>query len=166
MIHTSTASAKRVSHFTSRVGRVAIAPALALGILLGASMPASAADPLPNGYASTYISCSQTLGTMTLTVNIKPRSGYSSQSVAYILYIQPLQGTGAWTSWSQVLTAPISGSKTVPFAGSANFTVYVKYAWWTGSSWTYAGEWITKYTQTLGGATYGTGSWTQGYCAV
>lgn len=42
-----------------------------------------------------------------------------------------------------------------------NFTVYMQYAWLRNGIWTYAGEWITSYGQTLGfGTTY------MSYCAV
>ncbi len=76
---------------------LAAAPALALTVLLGASLPVSAAVSLSDGrYATTSISCSQTYGQMIVSGTIKPASRYSSQSVAIRTFIQPTNGAAGF----------------------------------------------------------------------
>jgi len=126
---------------------LAAAPALALTVLLGASLPVSAAVPLSDGrYATTSISCSQTYGQMIVSGTIKPASRYSSQSVAIRTFIQPTNGAaGFWNAWDS-FRAPTDLRYTVNVR-NANYTVNVQYGWYNGSTWSYAGEWIKSYGQ-------------------
>jgi hypothetical protein len=155
------------SGVTRRAGRLVLAPAMALAILLGASSaPTSAAVAGPNGAAaSTSISCSMAL--MTLSVHIATERGFSRQSVAFRLYVQPTSGSGAWTAWRPA-TAPFSATSST-YMSPAHFTVYVQYAWFNGSSWNRRGEWIKGYRQSGVGAPVwggGTTTWTSTVCAT
>jgi hypothetical protein len=154
------ATARDLSGMTTRIGRLVVAPAMALAVLLGTSLPASAAVSSTNGgSASTYVACSRSMGLISITVTMTPQRGYASQSVAFNMYVQRSDGVGGWTGWVQGTTSgSVSRTDSMP---SANFTIYVQYAWWNGSSWTYAGEWITSYTETFGEARL-----TQTYCAT
>src|SRR5215210_5916720 len=132
-----------------RISRIAVVPAIALSVLLGTSLPVSAAVALTNGAsASSEIYCSQSMHWMRHTVTIKPESRFSSQLTSVRTYIKLSDGSGFWTNWSN-RTAP-SQVVAVTEVSGVNFTVYVEYAWYDGSRWTFAGEWINSYTQVQG----------------
>jgi hypothetical protein len=143
-----------------RLAQTVAAAAIAFTAMGAAgAAPASAAVSSYGGYAGTEVYCSNSMHWVRRSVTIRPQTGFASQSVAYRAYIQPFSGAGAWTNWTG-LTAPVSGTNTVNLSG-LNLTIYMEYAWWNGRTWTYAGEWITTYTQMIGTAGY-----RQSYCAV
>lgn len=143
-----------------RMRHLLLAPALGLAVLFSASSPVSAAVTLSNGaWASTYISCSQSVGLVAVTVQMNPRSGLATQAVAYRHYMKPLgSAPGAWSPWTTG-TAPYYLTHWTSMS-NIDFTVYMQYAWWNRGSWTYAGESILTYTQTV----QGSGGWTMSYC--
>jgi hypothetical protein len=99
---------------------------------------------------------------MRRTVTMNPESRFSSQSTSTQMYIQPTSGAaGFWTSWTAG-NAPSTTVYVTPVGGQS-FRVYMRYAWWNGSSWTYAGEWITSYTQVQGTSDY---RYQMSYCAT
>jgi hypothetical protein len=142
-----------------RLSLTITAAALAIGTL-GATAPTAAATVyVAGGSASTSIACSTSMQWVRQTISIRPQTGFSSQYVAFRSFFQPTVGTGAWTAWKTV-TAPFYSTIVTPLGGM-NLKIYMQYAFWNGSTWTYAGEWITNYTQV-----YGTAQYSSSYCAV
>jgi hypothetical protein len=144
---------------------ICIAAVAVLGA--GAASASAAINLNSGGSASTRVVCSASMRWMRTTVSINRESRFSSQAVAYHLYVAPTSGaTGSWTDW----TYGTAGSS--PYtnltvqesnAGGHNLQVYVQYAWWNGSSWASAGEWITSYTQVQGS---NDSQWQMSYCAI
>lgn len=135
---------------------------LALAVAVSAvplATTSAAVRTASGGFGSTSITCSMSLGWVRESVTLRPATGLSTQTVAFRRYIQPLGGSGFWTTWT-TRTAPFSTTY-VTYMTNASFKIYVEYAWYRNGSWTIAGEWITSYGQAYGTAVY---SWS--YCAV
>jgi hypothetical protein len=141
-----------------RLSLTITAAALAIGTL-GATAPTAAATVyVSGGSASTSVACSTSMQWVRQTISIRPQTGFSSQYVAFRSYFQTTTGS-AWTAWTQV-KAPFYSTIVTPLGGM-NLTIYMQYGFWNGRTWTYAGEWITNYTQV-----YGTAQYSSSYCAV
>jgi hypothetical protein len=144
------------------VAIAALALVVALGTVIGASAgTARAAVSLSNGAsASTSIACSTSMQWVRSNVAMKPQQGFGSQSVSWRQYVYSYTtGEQGWTKWTNAV-APFNTVYVTNLSGQ-KIKIYMQYAWWNGSAWSYAGEWINSYTQT-----YGASSWQQSYCAT